>query len=140
MKTNPKDFPENPYVLLSLGGSKAITDDLLELYLLGKKWAGSSVLEDFHSVGDRVPQVGDYWIYLNSKDEPGCILRTENIELHKFYEVPESIAIAEGEGDLSLAYWREGHGRFWAPHLKQWGVAELKDATVITEFFRLVYK
>lgn len=132
--------PENPHVEAAYAGNAAITDSLLALYLSGKKFAGSSVAEDFASAGSPLPAVGNYWILLNGKDEPGCLLRTERVVLHKFMDVPDEIALAEGEGDLSLAYWREVHERFFLPYLPGWGVSRIEDATVVTEFFRLVYR
>lgn len=60
--------------------------------------------------------------------------------LNKFYEVQAEIAIAEGEGDLSLEYWRHVHAEIYQPHLKEWGVSSLEDATVITEYFTIVYR
>lgn len=132
--------PQQASVMASYAGSPEITDELLELYLSGKKWAGSSILEDFISSGDPIPKIDDYWIYLDSKSIPRIILRTEETVLNKFYNVPESIAIAEGEGDLSLEYWREAHSRFYLPQIKSWGLQSLEDATVITEFFSIVYR
>ena len=57
--------PHAPSVHAACAGSPAVTDDLLALYLQGKKTAGSSILEDFVSCGDPVPKVGDYWIFLD---------------------------------------------------------------------------
>ncbi|MBS1983287.1 MAG: hypothetical protein JST16_03870 [Bdellovibrionales bacterium] len=57
--------PHAPSVHAACAGSPAVTDELLALYLQGKKTAGSSILEDFVSCGDPVPKVGDFgssWI------------------------------------------------------------------------------
>jgi uncharacterized protein YhfF len=129
-----------PIVRAEYAGSPEISAGLLNLYLEGKKSAGSSVLEDFLSVGDPVPQVGDYWILLKGGGEPGCILRTDKIILHKFNDVPVEVAVAEGEGDLSLNYWRRVHSQLWEPQIANWGLAKMEDATVLTEFFSLVHR
>ncbi len=135
-----RDRPVNPFVTAAYAGTPEITDELLALYLCGKKTAGSSIVEDYVSAGDLLPKVGNYWIYLNSQNVPSCILRTERIETNKFRDVSESIAIAEGEGDLSLAYWKRVHAEIYLPHLKSWGIAHMDDATVITEFFTIVFR
>jgi len=153
LKQNEKDFwqkyivtlpeherPTNPHVEAQFAGNREITDDLLELYLIGKKTAGSGLVEDYISSGAPLPKVGNYWILLNSRDEPGCILRTERTITHKFKDVPVEIAIAEGEGDLSLAYWRHVHKEFFRPFLSRWNVENIEEATVITEFFKVVYR
>lgn len=127
-------------VSASYAGNKEITDELLNLYLTGKKTAGSSIVEDFLSTGDELPKIGNYWIFLNSKEEPSCILKTVDIKIHKFNEVPVAIAAAEGEGDLSLEYWRKVHTGLYAPFLDAWGLKRIEDATVITEFFNVVYR
>ncbi len=127
-------------VVAEMAGNDEITDELIVLYRTGKKNAGSSVVEDFISAGDPLPKVGNYWILLNSKAEPEMILKTIRTETHKFSEVPESVAIAEGEGDLSLDYWKRVHSDLYLPYLKEWGVATMDEATVITEFFEIVYR
>ena len=135
-----KDRPLQPRVVASHAGTREITDNLLNLYLTGKKTAGSSVVEDFLSTGAPLPEVGDYWILLDSSDQPRMILRTEKVVVHKFNDVPVEIAVAEGEGDLSLEYWRQAHNQIYSPYLERWGVKSIERATIITEFFRIVFK
>jgi uncharacterized protein YhfF len=130
----------NTKVTAGYAGNPEITDELLLLYLEGKKTAGSSLAEDFQTAGDPLPQVGDYWIYLNSSGKPCCILRTDRVVTHKFKDIPLEIAIAEGEGDLSLAYWKRTHAELYNPFLQQWGISDLNEATVVTEFFKIVYR
>ncbi|MCB0355667.1 MAG: ASCH domain-containing protein [Bdellovibrionales bacterium] len=135
-----EDIPKDSFVEASYAGTQDITDKLLRLYLVGNKTAGSSLKEDFLSAGDPLPKVGNFWIILNSKDEPKCIVKTIKIVENKFKDVPLGVAQAEGEGDLSLEYWRKVHTEFYSPFLKTWGVNDIDDATVITEFFEVVYK
>jgi uncharacterized protein YhfF len=134
------DRPKDPVVTAGYAGNPEITDELLKLYLSGLKTAGSSLLEDFVSANDPVPQVGNYWIFLNSHAQPSCILKTAKIEMNKFKDIPASIAIAEGEGDLSLDYWKRVHSELYSPLLKSWGISDINEATVITEFFEIVYR
>lgn len=124
----------------SIAGNDAIADHLLELYLSGKKTAGSSLAKDYEYTGEEYPKVGNYWIILDSKKIPKCIVRTKGIEKFKFAEVPLKVAISEGEGDLSLEYWRKAHINFFTPYLKKWGIANLDQEELITEYYKLVYK
>ena len=140
LQTKPLDMPINPNISASYAGNKDTTDKLLHLYLIGKKTAGSSLVQDFISAGDRLPQIGNFWILLDSQDVPRCILRTERVVFNKFNNVSEEISQAEGEGDLSLDYWRKTHKFFFSPFLEQWGLNNIEDATVVTEFFKIVYK
>lgn len=129
--------PTDPHVEVAYAGNAEITDQLIELYLQKKKWAGSGLVEDYQSVGDPLPKVGNYWMLLRSNGEVACLLKTTSVEFFKYQEIPERVAIAEGEGDLSVADWKELHGKFFTPNLEKWGVKNLDEATVITEFFSL---
>jgi len=60
--------------------------------------------------------------------------------MHKFKDVSAEIAIAEGEGYLSLEYWRKVHEELYLPFLTKWGLTDIDNATVITEYFKLVYR
>lgn len=129
--------PMAPHVEVAYAGTAEITDQLADLYLQKKKWAGSGLVEDYQSVGDPLPKVGNYWMLLRSNGEVACLLKTERIVFNKFKDVPEEIAIAEGEDDLSLKSWRDIHEKFFSPNLEKWGVKDINEATVITEFFKL---
>lgn len=124
----------------SPAGNLSITDELISLYLAGKKSAGSGLVEDYQVTGDALPKVGNYWIVLDSHSEPRLILKTVKTEIHPFLQVPEYIAIAEGEGDLSLAHWRAVHAKFYEADLSSWKLKHINDAHVITEFFEIVWK
>ena len=131
--------PIYPFVEASYAGNKDVTDALLQLCLNGKKVAGSSIAEDFLSAGDPLPKVGNYWIYLNSRSEPSCILLTEKVVTNKFKDVPIEIALAEGESDLSLDHWKTVHKSAYSPFLSKWGIRHIDEATVVTEFFKIVH-
>lgn len=131
--------PTAPIVTLGMAGNIELADELLELYLKGIKTAGSGLLKDYQIEGDDIPIVGNYWIILDSKSNPRCIVQTVRVEINRFDEVPESIAIAEGEGDLSLSFWRKAHREFFTPFLKAWGISNLDEELVITEHFKLVH-
>lgn len=128
----------NLRVSASMPGNKQIADGLVELYLAGKKTAGSGVVKDYEMAGDPLPKAGDYWIVLDSADQPKCIAKTIKVEIHPFEEVPEEVAKAEGEGDLSLNYCREAHRKFFTPLLPKLGINDLNKALVVTEFFEVL--
>lgn len=65
-----KESLRDVFVSAGYAGNPQITDELLALYLGGKKTAGSSLKEDFLSAGDAIPKVGNHWIYLNSSGAP----------------------------------------------------------------------
>lgn len=123
----------------AVAGTGEMADALLSLYLSGRKTAGSGLVKDYTAAGDPLPNIGDFWIVLDSKGVPGCILRTVRVEINMFKDVSPAIALAEGEGDLSLEYWRKAHKAAFAPHLSRLGIKNLNRAEVLTEFFALVF-
>jgi 5-formyltetrahydrofolate cyclo-ligase len=127
-------------VSVSWAGDIRNADELLRLYLDGKKTAGSSLLADFEASGEAPPAPGNFWMILDSKGEPRCLVKTIRTETHIFSQVPAKIAVAEGEGDLSLNFWRKTHQEFFAPYLKTLGITDLNQAEIITEFFEVVFK
>lgn len=131
--------PRRSFVGASFAGNRKCTDGLLRLYLDGKKTAGSSLVLDFISVGDPLPRVGNYWILLDSRCRPRCLLRTVRTEINIFKRIPKRIARAEGEGDLSVEFWKRVHRTVYSPFLKKWGIESLDDAEVITEHFKLLH-
>ncbi|MBI5595310.1 MAG: ASCH domain-containing protein [Elusimicrobia bacterium] len=135
----PSRRPKKPFVEASYAGNRHCTDHLIALYLEGKKTAGSSLVRDFISNGDPLPNAGNYWIVLDSAGRPRILARTVRTERHPFKDVPKSVALAEGEGDRSLRHWRRVHRKAYAPFLKRWGIADIDEAEVITEHFKLVH-
>jgi len=135
-----KEVPKDPVIEVAIAGDERNADHLLELYLEGKKMASSGLVEGFKACNAPLPKVGNYWMILNSKEEAKCIVKTLAIEFYVFSEVPEKVSLAEGEGDCSIEHWRKVHIAFFQPYLADWGISNIKDATVITEYYDVVYK
>ncbi len=87
-----------------------MNDQLLGLVLKGKKtatsWAAKWGREDGGQIGERS-------VILDSKRNGRVIIETVEVIKKPFLQVDESFACAEGEGDLSLDYWRTEHERFF---------------------------
>lgn len=132
--------PVEPNIEVNIPGNDEIADELLSLFLEGKKTAASSLLKDYEISEDPLPEIGNYWMILNKDRQPKCIVQTVRIEKNKFKNVNEDIAKAEGEGDLTLEYWRKAHIEFFTPFLKDWGIENLDEEEVITEFYKVVHK
>jgi len=87
-------------------------DELADLVLKGKKTASCGALASFIREGD-APTIGSYSIILNGKGEPVCVIRMVCLRIVRFSDVTAEFARKEGEGDLSLAYWRKEHKAFF---------------------------
>ena len=68
-----------------------------------------------------------------------CIIRTEKVTVVPFCEVDAAHAFREGEGDKSLAFWRQAHEAFFSQELRQAGLAFGSGMKVVCEEFRVVW-
>lgn len=115
-------------------------DLLADLVTRGIKTATSSAYPLYASEGEELPRVGQYSVILDSREAPVCILRTDRVYVERFDRVSADHAFREGEGDRSLAYWRQVHERFFRQELAEAGLAFTPDMPVVCEEFTCVYK
>jgi len=143
LESVPGYFGQGPLELVvppawSFGADSEQADDLLALVLDGTKTATAGALWDYESEGEQLPRVGDLSIILDGQGLPRALIRATSVEVMPFDEVTPEHAAAEGEGDLSLAHWREVHRQFFtevATHDR--GFSE--QMPVVLEHFELVY-
>ncbi|MET0434882.1 MAG: ASCH domain-containing protein [Cellulomonas sp.] len=123
----------------AFGDDPALADAALALVLDGTKTATSTALPEFEHADEPLPAKGDLSIVTDGAGRPGALIRTTRVETVPFGEVGEDVALAEGEGDGTLASWRAEREESWGPVLAALG-AELTDATpVVVERFELLY-
>jgi uncharacterized protein YhfF len=89
----------------AFGDSPELADELLELVLIGKKTATCWAANE----GDKGVAVGKRWIAKDGQARPSVVLETLEVTRRRFAEVDAAFAHDEGEGDRSLADWREAH-------------------------------
>ncbi len=97
----------------AFGDHAALADELLALVLAGTKTATAASMWDVQADGDPVPRVGDLSILLDGAGAPRALIRTTQVRVVPFLEVDAEHARLEGEGDLTLQHWREGHEAFF---------------------------
>jgi len=113
-------------------------DELAQLVIDGIKTATCSSYLAYQIENESIPAVDDYSIILNSHDDPVAIIRTAAVQVMPFSEVPESFAIAEGEGDISYVYWRKSHEVFFKNELATMGKKFSEEMLVVCERFELI--
>jgi uncharacterized protein YhfF len=91
-------------------------DLLAQLVLDGTKTATASAYDLYAVDNDPLPEVGSYDVVLDSKDQAVCIIQIKKVSVVIFDEVSEEHAFKEGEGDKTLAYWRQVHEDFFKPY------------------------
>lgn len=111
------------------GDGPELADELLALILAGKKtatcWSAAEGLKG--------TQVGKSWVVLDGAGRPRAVLQTTELTKRRFNEMDPTFAAEEGEGDLSLAYWRAAHETYFT---RNGGFAP--DMEIWCERFRLV--
>lgn len=85
-----------------------MADRLCALVLAGKKTATCWPVRD----GEK-PYVGKRMVMLDGRGMAAAVIETVELSTRRFNEVDEAFAADEGEGDQSLAYWREAHRRYF---------------------------
>ena len=114
-------------------------DYLAELVLMGQKTATSSAF-DLYAVGNEpLPKENELSVILDSKENAICIIETTKVEVIPFKEVSKDHAYKEGEGDKSLAYWRQVHEEVFTEWMSEAGLTFTPDSKVVLEEFRKVY-
>ena len=142
LATLPADAPAHraSYVAEGFGDNPALADELGALVLAGTKTATCSAVWDWEAEGNAPPQPGAFWVVLDGRGEPLCIVETVEVTFRRYDEVDADFAAAEGEGDRSLAYWRDAHRRFFSRTLPAIGKEFATDMPLVCERFRVVYR
>jgi uncharacterized protein YhfF len=112
----------------AFGDGPALADELLELVLKGVKTATCSTEDE-----PNTSTPGERWIVLDGRGTPRCVIESLEVTYRRFGEVDATFAREEGEGDRSLAYWREAHRRYFG-RLGKFS----EDMMLMCERFRLV--
>jgi uncharacterized protein YhfF len=112
----------------AFGDSPALADELLELVIKGIKTATCSTEDE-----PNTSTPGEQWIVLDGRGQPRCIIESTEITYRRYSEVDEAFAFDEGEGDRSLAHWRDAHRRYFG-RLGKFS----EDMMLMCERFRLV--
>lgn len=115
-----------------IGDSLELANELADLIKKGIKTASCGSFASYQQE-EYAPRIGSYNIILDSQDVPVCVIRLVSMRLVRFCDVTADFARKEGEGDLSLEYWRKEHQRFFTRE----GYFS-NDMELITEEFEVV--
>jgi uncharacterized protein YhfF len=112
----------------AFGDSPALADELAALVLSGTKtttcWAAVEGLKT---------EPGKLMVMVSGDGTPLAVIETLTLTQRRFHEVEADFAHDEGEGDLSLTYWRDAHRRYFTRNSQ---FAE--DMLLYCERFRVV--
>ncbi|HCD08257.1 MAG TPA: RNA-binding protein [Lactobacillus sp.] len=130
---NALDYPLGDITIF--GGDP---NKLAQLVYEGIKTATTSSY-DLYEPSEYMPEVGDYNIILNGKQEPVCITKTLVTEVVPFNQISAEHAYHEGEGTKTLSYWRKVHEDFFKKEYQDAGKKFDYDIPCLCEVFKRVY-
>jgi uncharacterized protein YhfF len=142
LSTLPADSPyrSKAYITEGWGDSPQMADELGALIAAGVKTATCSALWEWEAEAKSPPEVGTVTVVIDGNGQPLCIVETVEVTIRNYNEVDADFAREEGEGDLSLQYWREAHRRFFSRSLPKIGREFSEDMPLVCERFRVLYK
>ena len=112
--------------------------DHTSLIRSGKKRGTAHLAIDFtlNKVPRRRP--GDLWIVLDQLLMPISLVKVSTVKTLPFNAVDSSWAEVEGEGNESLAFWREAHRQYYVEQCKLWNREWKEDSPVVLEAWDLL--
>ncbi|MDR7335300.1 ASCH domain-containing protein [Roseateles asaccharophilus] len=128
------------YDVCVFGDSQQLADELADLVLRGIKRATAGSLASYQDQGIRAPRAGDLSIVTGWAGQPLCVIETQVVEVVPFNEVTAEFAAVEGEGDGSLAFWRQEHRRYFEMECVKAGRHFDEGMLLACEQFRVVYQ
>lgn len=132
--------PGEPYQVWHFGDSRDLADQLCELVLQGKKKATACLVWEADLDPGNAPVLNGYSVITDFDGNPKCIIKTTEIRVLPFNEVDEEFAADEGEGDLSLEFWRRVHWDYFTRKCKEMDKEASETMAVMCERFKVVYQ
>jgi uncharacterized protein YhfF len=130
--------PEGKRRIVGFGDSEALSAELIALMQQGTKRGTCSMLWSWEFEGEAIPAVGDIGIVVDYFDRPVMLHRITRVEIIPFNEVTAEFAASEGEGDMSLAYWRKVHWEFFLRECEQIGRTIDEAMPLVCETFEVL--
>jgi uncharacterized protein YhfF len=137
--TEPAVDPATPYQVWHFGNTCEMALELAALVMSGRKTATASSAEMNRRRPENEPHPDGYSVVTDFDGKPLCVLRTTEIRHLPFTEVDPQFAADEGEGDLSLEYWRRVHWDYFTREAAHHGFTFNEDSMVCCERFKVLF-
>ena len=115
-------------------------NNLADLARRGIKRATASLKKSYEIENEPLPKEKDLNIITDFHGAAICIIEVTKVEIIPFKEITEEHAEMEGEGDGSLAYWREGHLKFFEKESKALNFEFSENELVVFMTFKVVHQ
>ncbi|QDY79701.1 ASCH domain-containing protein [Streptomyces qinzhouensis] len=90
-----------------------LRDRLVAAILDGTKTATTGLLTEYEREDEPLPAAGELSVVVDSEDCPVAVIEVTGVRVVPLAEVDLGHALAEGEGDTTVAQWRTVHEHFW---------------------------
>ena len=135
---NPDIPAEESYQTWYFGNTLEMSLELGRLVISGRKTATASLVSVNDIKPHEAPVLGGYSVVTDINGFPAAIIRTTEIRHLPFDEVDADFAADEGEGDLSLEYWRDVHHAYFTREANELGFEFGGRSIVCCERFELL--
>lgn len=139
-KEHPK-YKNKEIQAFAFGGGVSMANELAKLVIKGEKCGTTSLHQLYELENEEIPKVDDISVILDGNGNPAAIIKNTAVEVLKFKNITKHHAKIEGEGDKTLAYWRNAHIKFFTESYN--GVAGVtfdEESLVVFETFKVIYE
>ena len=119
----------------SFGDGPEMANELGSLVMQGKKTATCS-----RYLGENILENPTISILLDGQENPLGVVETTEITVRRYCDIDAEWAAAEGEGDLSLEYWRNEHWTYFTRGAVEGRYDMSDDMPLVCERFRIIYR
>lgn len=127
------------YDVCVFGDDEQMARELADLVLSGTKRGTAGSLAYYQDQGIRMPRPGDLSIVTDWAGVPQCVIETRTVQVVPMDEVGAEFAAIEGEGDGSLAWWRDAHRRYFERECQRAGRPFDEKMLLACETFEVVF-
>jgi uncharacterized protein YhfF len=127
------------YTVVVFGHTGEMADELVALVLSGRKRATTSLLLEYATGVEPVPQAGDFVVVVDGTGRPRCIWRTTEIIVKPLIDVDDAFAWDEGEGDRTRDWWLWAHRKYFSDQAQREGFTMHDEIETVFERFEVVW-
>lgn len=128
------------YESFYFSNSEAVANELAQLVRQRIKTATSALVWENEAEGKPTIRPGDLSIVTGWDKNPVCIIETTEVELKPFKDVDEKFAYDYGEGERTLAWWKEALWDYYAQICASLGQEPSADMVLICERFKVIFE
>ena len=121
------------------GNTPALASHLAALVAKGQKTATAGLLWAWEAEAGGPPHVGQVYAVHDSDGTPITVIENITVQIVPFNCVTEAFAREEGEGDLSLDWWRRTHWHYFSDECRRLGREPVEDMPIVCQRFRILY-